>query len=423
MSLLEHASSSLPEDLRSKPDLFSTGRLPEEISAGLFYAVAAEKLIIDQTVFSMDTMQVPNSHYAIAPLGPGDLIDRAVRFYRKNFATFILIALPPVITGTLISVGWTFVARSFFYRGNNADPFENFAYYLFVWLGTMVIWFTETVATLAVMGGASRNFVRHILFGESITVRETYLNLWKRLGALLAASLIISLILTFVGGAILYFGLFVGAILVMVVAGVLAWIPPLAFLVGLLVGGGVAFGTLWLFFLVASRFAYVPQSITVEGLGVFSSSARSASLASGNVKRFAALFIFTTVAIYSALAILYVPLAWYAWYEGINFMEFFVVDQDIIPAWYEITSQLISQLSLILLSPVWMTGLCLLYVDERVRHEGYDIELMAARRLGEIPDVPQEYINPLQPALATGPGKIAPISARPPADNSVLGLK
>ncbi|HRI41704.1 MAG TPA: hypothetical protein PLW54_08460, partial [Bacteroidia bacterium] len=78
----------MPEDLRSKPDLFSTGRLPEEISAGLFYAVAAEKLIIDQTVFSMDTMQVPNSHYAIAPLGPGDLIDRAVRFYRKNFATF-----------------------------------------------------------------------------------------------------------------------------------------------------------------------------------------------------------------------------------------------------------------------------------------------------------------------------------------------
>jgi len=46
-------------------------------------------------------------------------------------------------------------------------------------------------------------------------------------------------------------------------------------------------------------------------------------------------------------------------------------------------------------------GLCLLYVDERVRHEGYDIELMAARRLGEIPAVPQTYINPLQPALAS----------------------
>lgn len=371
----------------------------------------------------MDRMQVPSSHFAITPLGPGDLIDRAVRFYRKNFATFILIALPPVITGTLISVGWTFIARSYFYRGSNADPFENFAYYLFVWLGSMVIWFTETVATLAVMGGASRNFVRHILFGESITIRETYRNLWNRIGALLSASLMISLILTFVGGAILYFGLFVGVILVMVVAGVLMWLPPLAFIVGLLVGLAVGSGTLWLFFLVASRFAYVPQSITVEGLGVFSSVARSAGLASGNVKRFAALFIFTTVAIYSALAILYVPLAWYAWYEGVSIFEFFSTDQDLIPAWYEISSQLVSQISLILLSPVWMVGLCLLYVDERVRHEGYDIELMAARRLGEIPDVPQDYINPLQPALATGTGRIAPPIERRPPDTSVLGLK
>ena len=65
-------------------------------------------------------------------------------------------------------------------------------------------------------------------------------------------------------------------------------------------------------------------------------------------------------------------------------------------------TQLVSQASFILLSPIWMIGLCLLYVDERVRHEGYDIELAAARRLGDIPDVPADYINPLQPALVSG---------------------
>lgn len=371
----------------------------------------------------MESPLTLNTQYNIAPLGPGDLIDRAVRFYRKNFSTFILMAAPPVIAGTAISVAWTFIARTYFYRGNSIDPFDNMAYYLFVWLGTTVIWFTETVATLSVMGGASRNFVRHILFGEPITFRETYKNLWSRFSALIAASTVITILLWVVGGAILYFGLIVGMILVMIVVGVFAAIPPLAFLIGIILGGAAAFGTFWLFFLVASRFAYVPQSITVEGLGVFSSVARSASLASGNVKRFAALFIFTTVAIYSALAILYVPLAWYAWYEGVNFLEFFVADQDLIPAWYEIASQLISQFSLILLSPVWMVGLCLLYVDERVRHEGYDIELMAARRLGEIPDVPQEYINPLQPALANGVVRPTPPQQRPPEKTSMLGLE
>ena len=336
---------------------------------------------------------------ALTPLGPGDLIDRAVRFYRKNFWTFILMAAPPVTVGTAVSVAWTFLSRALFSQPSASDPFENIALIMFGWTGALLILFVQTVAILAVMGGASRNFVRHILFGEPITVRATYRNLWDRSGALIAASLIITTVIVMVGGAIVYFGMIVGALVVFLIVSLLSAIPPLAAIVGVVGTIGVIVFTLWLFFLVASRFAYVPQSITVEGLGVFSAIARSASLASGNVKRFSALFMFTILAVYSALAILYIPVGWYAWYEGVDLFSFFV-DQDLIPAWYEITSQLLSQTSVILLAPVWMVGLCLLYIDERVRHEGYDIELMAARRLGEIPDVPQDYVNPLQPALA-----------------------
>lgn len=118
------------------------------------------------------------------------------------------------------------------------------------------------------------------------------------------------------------------------------------------------------------------------------------------------------------------PLGWYEWLEGV---EFFTFGGDLVPAWYEIASQLIWQISLILLMPVWMIGLCLLYVDERVRHEGYDIELMAARRLGEIPAVPQAFINPLQHALAqqTYVPNAPPAPPAPPVKSkpySTLGL-
>lgn len=359
----------------------------------------------------------------IAPLGAGDLIDRAVRFYRHNFWSFIFIAAPPVLIGTVILLGWTFLARQYFYQGNNSsDPFSNFAYYGSLWLGGTVIRFIEIVAMLSVMGGASRNFVRHLLFSEKITFRETYTNIWDRLPALLTASSLVAILLGISGIVVFYIGLIVGSVSIFAVAAVFQWIPPLAFVVGAALIIVVAAGTLWLFFLISSRFAYVPQGITVEGLGVFTSMSRSFSLASGNVKRFAALFVFSTVAIYSALAILYVPLAWVAWYQGQDFLEFFVQDQDLIPAWYEIASQLISQLSIILLSPVWTIGLCLLYVDERVRHEGYDIELMAASRLGAIPDVPVDYINPLQPAL--GSRQMPDISIKPKSSgsDSVLGL-
>lgn len=352
---------------------------------------------------------------AIAPLGAGDLIDRAVRFYRQNFWTFVLIAAPPIIIGTFISISWTFLGRGIFSVGASQNRSEIFLYYFFNTLGTIVIWMTESIAVLSVMGGASRNFVRHLLFGEPLSFRETYGNVWQRVGGLIAASLVITVLLGFTGILIFYTGFFLSAILIMLVAFALSFSPFLTIVVSILAGSGIIFLTGWLFFLVASRFAYVQQVMLVEGQGVFSAMGRSMNLASGNIKRFAALFVFTTVATYSALSLFYIPLVWYAYLEGIQIFSF---DQDLIPAWYEIAGQVVWQASFILLVPVWMIGLCLLYVDERVRHEGYDIELLAAQRLGEIPAVPKDFTNPLQPAL----GNRQP----PPKQNSsmtTLGLK
>lgn len=362
----------------------------------------------------------------ITPLGAGDLVDRAVRFYRQKFWTFILIATPPILLGVLILLVWTYIARTYFYVGKNPDAFANAAYYMFVWFGGMTIRFTEAVVMLSVMGGASRNFVRHLLFGEDLSFGNTYRYVWQNLLTLIASSLIVSVILGISGIVIFYLCLIVVFLGIGIIAYLFANIAPLAFLFGLVIVLGALAAFTVLFLLIASRFAYVPQSITVEGRGVVGAISRSFSLAAGNLRRVGALFLFTLAAIYSALAILYVPLAWYAWYEGVELSQLFSFDPDLIPAWYEIGSQLISQLSIILLTPVWTIGLCLLYVDERVRHEGYDIELMAAKRLGAIPDVPQDYFNPLQPALGKGSSLVLPEAAprqpRRSASSSMLGL-
>ena len=358
-----------------------------------------------------------NSNLSLTPLGAGDLIDRAVRFYRNNFWTFVWMAAPPIIVGTLISIGWTIMGRELF-NVNSRTMDNRIISSIFTFLGNFVIWFFESVATLMVMGGASRNFVRHILFGEPLTFRETYTNVRSRFGGLLGASLIIVTILTFIGTIIFYIGLTILVLAISLIVLALSFSPFLAFIVSLPIGVAIIFGTVWLFFLVASRFAYVQQIMMVEGQGVFPAIARSTSLASGNVKRLVALFFFTTLATYSALLLFYVPLGWYAYVAGI---ELFSYDTDAIPAWYLIASQVVSQASLILLMPIWMTGLCLLYVDERVRHEGYDIELMAAVSLGEIPSLPRQYSNPLQPALATT--STPPVFVPPEkSSSSVLGL-
>lgn len=360
-------------------------------------------------------MAIDHSGMVLAPLGAGDLIDRAVRFYRQFFWTLVLIAAPPVIVGTLISVGWTVLGRQIFSISANQYSAENAAYFLFLWFGTMVIWLTETIATLVVMGGASRNFVRHLLFEEPMAFGQTYRNTFKRLGGLVVASTFTAIFLGIAGFVIFYAGLIAAFFAIVVIAGLLSEVPALVFVLSLIVGLAAAFGSGWLFFLIASRLAFVPQVMLVEGQGVFAAIARSATLAGGSTRRLAALFVFTTVATYSALALLYVPLAWYASSQGVPLMSF---NADLIPAWYEIAYNLIWQVSFILLSPVWMVGLCLLYVDERVRREGYDIELMAARRLGDIPSVPSTYINPLTPALSdsaaatvtSGPERASPFT-------------
>jgi len=366
---------------------------------------------------------LPNSQLSLIPLGAGDLIDRAVRLYRKNFWTFALIAAPPMLIGTVFLFGWTMLGRNLF-AVNSSNSVETGFYQVFIYLRSILIWIVQTVATLVVMGGASRNFVRNLLFDERITFRETYRNTKKRVGGLIVASTLIVVVLGFFAFVLFYLVMLVGFLGGLVIGSVFQFSTILMGILLTVFVAAVIFGGFWLFFLVVSRFVYVPQIMLVEGAPAMSAIGRSAMLAGKNVKRIAALFIFSIVATYSALALLFIPFGWYAWVSGIDFVSFDAADT--IPAWYQIGSQIISQISLILLTPVWMIGLCLLYVDERVRKEGYDIELMAARRLGGIPKVSAEYLNPLQPALSekTTPVKSSGVTRKNEKNSkmTILGL-
>ena len=77
-----------------------------------------------------------NSQLSLTPLGAGDLIDRAVRFYRQNFWTFVWIAAPPIVVGTIISVGWGMLGRGLFSVGaSSLNPDDLVGYYLFIQSG------------------------------------------------------------------------------------------------------------------------------------------------------------------------------------------------------------------------------------------------------------------------------------------------
>jgi hypothetical protein len=175
------------------------------------------------------------------------------------------------------------------------------------------------------------------------------------------------------------------------------WLAAFLGIIGSLAATALA---LCFFFFMAGKVAYVPQVMLVEGKRVFESVGRSFTLAKGNVRRLMAMALFIIFVTYSALMILVIPLGWYGYLNGIDPSPFNAAQW---PVWYAIGYSVLEPLSSIMLAPVWMLGMSLLYVDERVRHEGYDIELMASQKLPPMPQI--NVLSPFAPAISAEPGR------------------
>jgi hypothetical protein len=367
------------------------------------------------------------SQLQLAPLGAGDLIDRTVRLYRRNLTALIRASAPPVVVSALGAVAWSSGVRAI----SLAETGDRLFAYVVVTVLGILLWVAGNLLHLIVMGGASRNLVMHLLWDEPVSTRAIYRAVRSRFFGLLGATISVS-ILVFISGVVAFVGWYI-VVLLAVLFGV--WMtqqsgsPWLMAVVGIIISAASLGGALYLFFLLAGRLAYVPQVMLVEGKGVFASVARSAQLSRGNVRRLMAMFMFTTFTTYSALMLLLLPLGWFGYLNGIDpsSLNPLSAGQADWPVWYAIGYQVVAQLSTILLAPVWMLGLSLLYVDERVRHEGYDLELQAARAFGEMPALPGGTLTPLAPAISAAP---AGNDDLPPGDaggansfgGSILGL-
>jgi hypothetical protein len=347
----------------------------------------------------------------LAPLGAGDLIDRAVRLYRRHLFVLIQTASPPVI---VIAAGWiglSISVRQLFQSSETSDVLL----YVPLALISGLVGIVGYLFTLVVMGGATRTLVAHLLRNDPVSLRATYRAVRDRFWGLLAASVIVLLWISLasMGAATALYILFIilGAFIMLIAMIAPPWLPAIIGVIGFIISLGVG---VWSFFFIVGRVAYVPQIMLVEGRGVFESFGRSFSLARGNVRRLMAMTLFTTFAANSALMVLLIPLGWIGYLTGVD-----VWNSTQWPAWYSISYSVLGPVSSILLTPVWMLGLSLLYVDERVRHEGYDIELMAARQLGELPDV--DVTSPFGTALSSTVTPPPPPAGPRPSSN-ILNL-
>jgi hypothetical protein len=362
------------------------------------------------------------NHLPLEPLGAGDLVDRAIRLYRRHFSTLIRIAAPPVV---IYSFGWVLVGISWRDLWVTSES-SSLGLYMLILLAGFMLGVGGSLFMMIVMGGAARNLVSHLLWNEPVSVKTTYVNVKSRFWSLLGATILVGIILV-----IVFFVIFYAYAIVLAVAfaglALLAIVSTPLFIVGMIIVGTIiTLAALWLFFWIAGRFAYVPQIILIEGKGTFDAIGRSNTLAKGNASRLLTMFIFSLFTSYSVMMILVAILLWFGYWNGIELSH-----QELWPRWYTIAYQVLGQSASIVIAPVFMLGLSLLYVDARVRHEGYDIELLAAKRLGDVPkQAPGVHLSPLAPALTKEGDDILPQQTyqgvrppqRTPPPNSTLGL-
>jgi len=231
------------------------------------------------------------------------------------------------------------------------------------------------------LGGSSRSLVAHFFEGKPILARDVYRAAWGRLWPLVGATLMIGLLIM---GAMMiaYFvvvtvGMFFLLMMATIMQGTPEWMQGAATFIFLVV---IAAAFAVSFLLIYGRVVYVPQILMVEGKGVFSSIGRSFSLAAGQLRRIAALILFWFYVGWSVLLLLFLPLGYVS-----DWVNPFGAEQA---PWYNIAWQTVTQLSEILLMPIFMIGCTLLYLDSRVRKEGFDVELVANRTLAQPPAPP-----------------------------------
>lgn len=310
----------------------------------------------------------------LEPMSAGDMIDRSVRLYRRNFAPLLSIVAIPSLVGylasTMIWFGYSRLVIGNIQSGGQSAPTAASILMLIAGVILYPIWMFVLFYTIA---GLVRVVGDHVMLGEAITFRKCFAAARSRLGdiflmCLLSIAILVGLYTVFT------FIFFIVAIVVGFLIGATAssGLPPwvvgtitaILALVVIVVG-------IMLALMILSRVIFIPQIVMIEGQTAGSAFSRAMQLGKGNWHKLGAIVLFTYFVSFSILTALTLPVL-----TALYFLDILSVDMVFGSSW-NIVYTSFSQLSSLLCLPIWFISFTLLYFDSRVRKEAYDLELLA----------------------------------------------
>ena len=134
---------------------------------------------------------------ALRPLRLGELLDQAIRLYRRNFVTFIgiiaVIYIPLMILQTASTALMTSSLGSLATASNPEEIFTNYAYWGGI-LSTLVITFVQFILVQGIATGALTRAVADNYLGRQTSILDAYRGIKDSWVSLLGALLIIVLL-------------------------------------------------------------------------------------------------------------------------------------------------------------------------------------------------------------------------------------
>ncbi len=298
----------------------------------------------------------------LRPMTTGEILDRTFNMYRRNFWLFVgIAALPPAL---MLVVGLLMVGIT---SANLATATPSSAASAAVVVAGIGM-FLGSIAYLigwAIAQGATVFAVSAVHLGRSTTIRDSYARVKGKYGRLL--NIIITIFIRVGGTMILCF--LVPMLLTLVPLAVKGSSPAAGVFYGIVMGIAVLIGMIaavaFSLYLFAIYSLAVPSCV-LEDLKARAALKRSRFLAKGSIRKI--------LAIYQLVVVLNVGIS-----GGILFPLQFAQLAVKAAMWHIVLAVIYQMAAFVVgavVGPLAGIALALVYYDERVRKEAYDIQLM-----------------------------------------------
>jgi Membrane domain of glycerophosphoryl diester phosphodiesterase len=347
------------------------------------------------------------------PLTLGEILDRTVLLYRRNFLLFAGISFLPSAIYVLVSGVASIYFSSQMPLVPQAAP-PNMQAMLALGLFAVVFLLVGLPLLLIVLAVAL-SALNYAAFqrnrGDSTTVRAAYAygfrHFWRHVGILFLQFLFAGVL----PGAIFAVALFVLTMLTALIATTAG--KAFAVLGGLLIvvlGIAVFVVCVWIWL----RFCLAYPASATEEKKAWASLQRSAQLSKGSRGRIFVMYLMVAIMTVVAYYVLTLPVD-----IALKLTIYKSMDAGAIltrpPILLQVVNLFVNCLERTFVLPIYSIALLLFYNDQRTRQEGYDIELLMANAgwsqlpaAQAMPPAPEPA-----PALDPAPPEIAPLQAEP----------